>query len=85
MIVTFKERSIINILIAYCNRRPLLQEQPTAAVTVAWRVWWAAGMDVALHKRAKVSQSLFNLHTTHTHTDTRTDTQYLGIFRISSR
>ncbi|XP_068224168.1 LOW QUALITY PROTEIN: dynein axonemal heavy chain 10-like [Palaemon carinicauda] len=33
--------------------RSLLQEQPVAAVTVAWRVWWAAGVDVALHKRAK--------------------------------
>ncbi|XP_064083938.1 uncharacterized protein LOC135199712 [Macrobrachium nipponense] len=33
--------------------RSILQEQPVAAVTVAWRVWWAAGVDVALQKRAK--------------------------------
>ncbi|XP_037781858.1 dynein heavy chain 10, axonemal-like [Penaeus monodon] len=34
-------------------QRAMLQETPTAATTVAWRVWWAASVDLALHARAK--------------------------------
>ncbi|KAK7015537.1 hypothetical protein SK128_021631 [Halocaridina rubra] len=39
--------------------RSLLQEQPTSAVVLSWRVWWAAGMDVALRNRAKGKKDAF--------------------------
>ncbi|KAK3856109.1 hypothetical protein Pcinc_037532 [Petrolisthes cinctipes] len=34
-------------------QRSLLQEVPLATATVAWRVWWAAGVDMALTAAAK--------------------------------
>lgn len=35
-------------------RRAILQDSPLSAITVAWQVWWAAGVDMALHASTKV-------------------------------
>ncbi|XP_042227080.1 uncharacterized protein LOC121869635 [Homarus americanus] len=48
-------------------RRSLLQDVPVAAVTVAWRVWWAAGIDLAFHTcpkgaRQVLRQKLFSVN-----------------------
>ncbi|XP_063870908.1 dynein axonemal heavy chain 10-like isoform X4 [Scylla paramamosain] len=37
--------------------RTMLQEAPLAAVAVAWRVWWAAGVDMALCATTKGERS----------------------------
>lgn len=47
-----------NIFALFLYRRVILQDYPLSAVSVAWQVWWAAGVDMALCATTKVRQKL---------------------------